>query len=256
MKAIELIKSINGDYYDTEKRFDGWIAGECEKEIKRVAVCMFPTLKVLREVAQWGADMLIPHEPTFNHGHDQFIPTPVTLAKKQIIDESGLVIYRLHDFMHAVYPDMIDKGLMDRLGIAGHFEGKDDFVLDEPISAIELAKRVEAQLGMQHVRICGSRDHKTTHLTLECGAPGSTLLETIRSGDFELIVTGELCEWNEGEYIRDWCELSGDKAAIITGHALGERAGMKCLTKSLSERYPELEFRYFECGDVYSYTHE
>ena len=86
MKAIELVKAINGEFYDKPKPFDGWIAGDKEKELQRVAVCMFPTVNVLREITDWGADMMIPHEPTFNHGHDQFIPTPVTIAKKKMVD--------------------------------------------------------------------------------------------------------------------------------------------------------------------------
>lgn len=254
MKAIELVKAINGEFYGEQKPFDGWIAGDQEKEIRRVAVCMFPTVNVLREVAAWGADMMIPHEPTFNHGHDQFVPNQVTLAKKKIVDESGLVIYRLHDFMHAAYPDMICRGFTDALGLSGHYESKKSFVLDEPISALELAERMEARMGMAHVRICGSRDHKTTRLTLDCGAPGRGLLDIIREGDFELIVVGEFCEWYEGEYIRDWGELTNEKAAVTVGHALSERDGMKYLTKELADRYPELEFRYFECGEVYTYT--
>ena len=254
MKAIELIQSINGNFYNAEKPCDRWVAGDPEKEIQRVAVCMFPTLRVLREIAEWGADLMIPHEPTFNHGFDQFIENPVTLAKKKLVEDSQLVIYRLHDFMHAENPDLIHFGLTEALGLSGCYEDKNHFVLDTPISALELAKRMEAQLGMERVRICGSLNHKATKLILACGSRGHSYLEAIRNGEFELMIIGEMCEWNEMEYIRDWAELSDDKAALVLGHAVSERDGMKYLTKKLSKEFPNVEFRYFECGDVYNYT--
>ena len=254
MKAIDLIKAINGEFLETGRRpFDGWIAGDSQKEIRRVAVCMFPTVDVLRQVTEWGADMMIPHEPTFNHGHDEFVESAVTLAKKKLVDDSGLVIYRLHDFMHAASPDLIYRGMTDALGLSGRYDG-DVFVLDEPISALTLAERMETQLGIEHVRICGSRNHLATRIRMACGDPGHGMLDMIRKGDFELIVVGEICEWYEGEYLRDWGQLTNDKAAIVTGHAVGERDGMIALTEQLSQQFKELEFRYFECGDLYTYT--
>ena len=254
MKAIDLIQEVNGEYYDAQKSCDKWVFGDPEREIRRVAVCMFPTLKVLQEITEWGADLMIPHEPTFNHGFDEIIETPVTLAKKQLVEKSGLVVYRLHDFMHAMDPDLIHLGLTEALGLSGHYEDQNHFVLDTPISALELARRMECELGMEHVRICGSRDHKATKLIVACGATGHTYLEAIRNGEFELMIVGEMCEWNEMEYVRDWAELSGDKAAVVLGHALSERDGMKYLTQKLLREFPSLEFRYFECGDIYSYT--
>ena len=254
MTALELIKAINKDFYDAEKSCDKWSAGNGEKEIRRVAVCMFPTLNVLREVTAWGADLMIPHEPTFNHPFDEFIKTPVTDAKRTLIDESGLAVYRLHDFMHAMDPDLIHLGFTESLGLSGHYADKDHFVLDTPISALELAESLESLLGMDHVRICGSRDHQAKILTLACGATGHTYLDAIRKGEFELMIVGEMCEWNEMEYIRDWSELTDDKAALVLGHALSERDGMRYLSQMLSKHFPELEFRYFDCGDVYSYT--
>ena len=254
MKAIDLIQAINGEYYHAQKACDKWVLGDPQKEIRRVAVCMFPTLRVLREVTAWGADLMIPHEPTFNHGFDEIIENPVTLAKKQLLEESGLTIYRLHDFMHAMDPDLIHSGLTGALGLSGHYEDKNHFVLDTPISAVELAERMENELGMDHIRICGSRNHKATKLIVACGATGHSYLETIRNGNFELMIVGEMCEWNEGEYIRDWAELTDDKSALFLGHALSERDGMKHLTHLLASRYPDIEFRYFECGNLFSYT--
>ena len=59
MKAIDLIQAINGEYYHAQKACDKWVLGDPQKEIRRVAVCMFPTLRVLREVTAWVHTILI-----------------------------------------------------------------------------------------------------------------------------------------------------------------------------------------------------
>ena len=253
MKAIDIINYVNGNTQVSENSCDKVIAGNVKKEVKRVGVTMFPTVRVLRELAEWGADMLVTHEPTYNHPMDVFWKDPVTNEKKRIVEESGMVIYRDHDHAHNAPLDLIYEGMIDALGLGGEFADKGTFVLKEPLSGLELAKRIEDILQIPHVRICGTRDHKTNQIKLCLGGPGS-IMNGLKKPDVELVIIGETCEWYDCEYVRDCSQMGINKTMLVLGHELSERDGMKLLTKRLEGAFPQLEIRYFESGNVYSYT--
>ena len=44
------------------------------------------------------------------------------------------------------------------------------------------------------------------------------------------------------------------KAILVLGHIGSERDGMKYAAQILKDRQPQLDVRYFECGEVYTYS--
>ena len=253
MKAIDIINYVNGNVQVSENSCDKLIAGDLQKEIKRIGVTMFPTVSVLKAVAEWGADMLIPHEPTYNHPMDIFLEDAVTNEKKRIVEDSGMVIYRNHDHAHGAELDLIYEGFIWALGLEGEFLNRGTFALKEAMTGLELAGLIEEKLRISHVRICGTRDHKTQNIKLCLGAPGS-ILGLLKKQENELVIIGETCEWYDCEYVRDCSQMGINKTMLVLGHVLSERDGMKLFTERLKQRFPELEIHYFESGDVYSYT--
>jgi len=85
------------------------------------------------------------------------------------------------------------------------------------------------------------------------GSPSGTFDE-IRSDECEIMLVGEVCEWRDCEYARDAAQLGRKKAILILGHVGSERDGMVYVTGLLSGMYPGLDVKYFESGEVYSYT--
>ena len=59
-----------------------------------------------------------------------------------------------------------------------------------------------------------------------------------------------------GEYARDAGALGFNKSIIVMGHIGSERDGMKLLAERLSKKHNSFETKYFECGEVYTYTEE
>lgn len=93
-------------------------AGSAEREVKKLATCFIATPEVIRAAADWGADLLITHEPTYydHRDYDGNIPNnPVMQAKKALLDGTGMTVYRLHDHMHAGRPDGIIAGELKKL---------------------------------------------------------------------------------------------------------------------------------------------
>lgn len=259
MKAIDLIKALSEGGHAEEITCDTIKAGSPDKELHKVAVTMFATVDTVRRAKEWGADMLIVHEPTY-YDHMEVVKeeTPVIKAKRELIEGSGITVYRYHDRMHHREIDQIPEGEIHYLGIKGKTEKTPYsasylFTSDEPITAMELAERMERDLNIAHVRIAGARDLKSTKIALCFGTPGG-VFDLLKSEQVEIVLTGEACEWMLGEYARDAAALGFNKTLIVMGHIGSERDGMRLLAEKLKKAYPVLEIQYIECGEVYTYT--
>lgn len=258
MKAIELIKELNEGAITPERTCDTVKAGNPERELSRVAVSMFATVDIVRRVKEWGADLLIVHEPTYyDHMEVINVETDVIAAKRALIEESGIVIYRYHDNMHFREVDAIAEGELHYLGLTGKLEktqysASGLFVSDTPVSALDLAERMKKDLGIAHPRIAGARDAKGTRIATCFGTPRG-VMELLQSKDIDIVLTGEVCEWKIAEYARDAAALGMNKSLIVMGHIGSERDGMRLLTERMKKKY-SFETRYFECGEVYTYA--
>ena len=237
---------------------DTWKAGNPEKEVKKVAVTMFGTPDLLKEAKAWGADMLIVHEPMYYSHGDHIAPDctdPFILAKIKAANDSGMAICRYHDHMHHHVPDMIGEGQFLAMGLAGRFEkgpyyAVNRIILDEPITVREIGKLMREKLGMAAPKMCGALDTPITRISAAFGTPGH-LNDELLSDEIELILTGESDEWSFAEKVKEAGQLGFTKAMIVMGHIGSEREGMRYLADILQNKLPELEIRYFECGEVY-----
>ncbi len=258
MKAFELFNEIIKGGEAPSKTCDTLKAGDPNKEIKKVAITMFATVDTVKKAKEWGADMLIVHEPTYYDHYEEIQELPVVAQKRKLIENSGITIYRYHDYMHGRSVDQIPEGELYYLGLKGKVEktpysASYMFTSDTPITALELANKMEKELGIKRVRIAGSRDKKSTKIALCFGTPGG-VFELLCDENVEMVLTGEACEWKLAEYARDADALGMNKTLIVMGHIGSERDGMRLLAKRISEKYTELEACYIECGEVYTYT--
>ncbi len=267
MKIKEFMQILY-DRADTDashyrKTCDTLKAGDPEKELSRIAVSMFGTPRVIREAAEWGANLLIVHEPLYYDHWD----SPETFQaqsgflreilekKKKLIEESGLTIYRYHDHPHFCPEDQICmgellySGLRGRL-IKGEHYAVNRFELEEAMPLRELVRMLECNLKIEHIRISGADDFPVRRLGLCFGTPGHIEEEL---GLNDVVLTGEICEWQHGEFVRDCAGLGLKKAILVMGHNESERDGMRLLADQIREKDP-FPVRYFESGPTYLYT--
>ncbi len=259
MKIKELINELKGFI---DKPFapgttcDTIKTGSDENEITKVAVSMFATPEVIKAAHEYGANFLIVHEPVFYNHSDTSMPYPICYEKIELINNCGLTIFRFHDHPHTMMPDMICEGQLKFSGLCGTFmKGKyyavNRFILDEPMTTLELARTLEKNLGVKHLRIAGCRDNLVKTVSCCFGTPGHLEDEF---AECDTVLTGEICEWTVGEYVRDYMQLKNDKSMIVMGHINSEKFGMKLLSEMIDDNHPELLTKYFDCGDLYSYT--
>ncbi len=258
MKIDQLITELYAlakEPVNREKTVDVIKVGNGEEEITRVGIAMFATPEVIASAAEQGVNFLIVHEPLFYTHRDTEMPYAQCFEKKRLIEQAGLTVFRFHDYAHAMLPDLIYEGQISYLGLPGRFEkGKyfavNRFILDEEMTTPELAAALEKNLGLQNMRIVGDRDHKVKTVSCCFGTPGHHFEEI---DECDTVLTGEICEWGIGEYIRDAAQMGKKKSMIVMGHNNSEKFGMKLLCDRLAVTHPELDPKFFDCGDIYTY---
>jgi putative NIF3 family GTP cyclohydrolase 1 type 2 len=217
---------------------------------------MFPSADLLHRVGEWGADLLITHEPLFYDHYDRKSPSdPIVQLKAELLLKYEFAVFRYHDYAHRWKYDMIAQGVLDQLGLSGKWvlanrPQKSLYVLDNPITPRQLAKQFAEKEGLKRIRVIGAADAECRRLSLSFGDPGVVLAELERP-EVDIVLTGEIREWKEGEYARDAAFFGKKKAIIVLGHAGSERAGMRKLAEILKKEYPGFETKYFECGEVF-----
>lgn len=243
---------------EEQNNCDKIVAGNGEKEVKKVAVSMVATPEVVRQATAWGADLLVVHEPTFYDHMEKKQDTFITAEKTKLIENSGLTIFRFHDYAHSMELDPIYEGELRRIGlpgtcVPGKYPPVHRFVLDEEMTAMELARHLETALHLKHIRIAGCTDKKGKLISCGFGMPGHAEDEL---ADCDFVLIGEIGEWNLGEMARDYAQLGYNKAFLVMTHIGSEREGMVLLAERFAQTFPEIPVQYFECGVVYSYTDE
>ena len=260
MKAENIVNWLNSFSYkeDFQKTCDTFKTGSPDVEVTKVGVAMFATPSVIKKAQEWGAELLIVHEPLFYNHYDARSNDKVECAKAKLLEESKMAVYRFHDHPHCTSPDMIAEGELKYLALDGEVEYTDTFdlvrvKLKQEISARDLAKHIEQSLNIKNVRIAGEADKPIRNISCMFGAPGG-LFDELKNDKCDVLITGEVCEWALCEYARDASEMGYTKAVLALGHAGSERAGMMHISELLGAHFKDIEVDYFECGEVYSYT--
>lgn len=260
MKANEIMERLFTLALDQEFNPNGDCckAGDPEKEVKKVAVTTFPSTDTIKAAAEWGADMLLVHEPLYYDHLDAYSTKKLQTEKRELIEKSGMNVSRFHDHAHFCPEDLIAVGMVKKMA----FDGKVEYItpgnntritLNQPMTAVEVAKQIEKNLSLRHVRICGARDLPATVITGMFGAPDK-VLEMLESDDTQIVIVGETCEWMMAEYARDAGLMGHNKTLLILGHAGSEEAGMVYISELMAEMMPSLSVKYFPSGEVYTYT--
>ena len=256
MKAYEIMDILfaMADMTGFENTCDTLKCGSADKDVKKTAVTMFPTVNVIKQAYEWGAELLIVHEPLYYNHIDKHSDDPVEVKKRELLEATGMTVYRYHDHSHIAIPDMISVGMFEALGLKGEYEYEPDglvrYHLKEEITPRDLASLMEKRLDIKHLRIAGNADIPMKILSGKFGSPGGVGRE-LRNEKSEIILVGEVCEWADCEYARDAAALGFKKAVIAMGHIPSERNGMVYIADILKEKCPCLEVKYFESGEVY-----
>ena len=256
MKSREIFELlINSAPEIWETTCDRLIAGNGEREAKRVGVCFKLTAELISVAAKKGIDTIITHEPTFGKSDMREDALPTDKKKWELLDKSGMTVYRFHDHAHLCEPDYIHAGFIRDMGleISKKYEkeslGVCRYELSKVTTAAALADRARERLGIDFPRVAGDGNAPVKTVCLGLGGVGMDQITVLERKDCDLFITGEVGEVKVLEYVRDMCFFGDKKAVLVLGHFGSEHAGMRLLADRLCEMGIDAE--YLHGGEVY-----
>jgi putative NIF3 family GTP cyclohydrolase 1 type 2 len=255
LTAAEAIHRIQQRYpHPRPDTVDTIKAGDPSTPVTGIATTFLDTMDVLREANRQGLNLVITHEPTFyNHRDDTkfFVDDPVYKEKLAFIEQHHMVVFRLHDEIHATPPDPFPVGLLAKLGWQSYTKAGDPYHITIPPTRLEdLAKDLQTRLQASTLRVEGDPNLIVTHIALAPGAAGlERQVTALRPDNIELLIAGEASEWETVEYVRDASAQGRHKALILLGHEVSEEPGMEKCAEDLRSLFPKLKVLHIVAGN-------
>jgi putative NIF3 family GTP cyclohydrolase 1 type 2 len=254
-------------------------SGDPSAPVTGIVTTFLATMEVIERAAALGANLIITHEPTY-YTHldtsDWLQGDPVYAAKVALLARHGMVVWRFHDHWHAHRPDGIFTGVIKALGWESALICPDLGLADEgykeklratgmgwgadpersslceipPVRLGDLAQLLKGRLGIAAVRVAGPADLTCRRVMLYPGSPpGQFQMLALGRDDVDVLVTGEINEWEACEYVRDANRSGRPRGLIVLGHAVSEEAGMGWLAEWLRERAPGVPVAHVPTGE-------
>ena len=230
--------------------------GGPETEVKGIATSMFCTFKVVQQAAAAGLNMIIPHEDTYWNDRDNTSVVdgdPVYAAKADFMRQHNIVVFRMHDHMHAQRPDFIYVGAARALGLESKYETAPQshrFVIPETTLGA-LAADFQKRLGLKALRAVGDPKARVSRIQLGVGYA----TPRVDGPDIDVVVSGEQQEtdgmFDSPEYVLDAAALGIPKGWIMLGHAVSEEPGMLEMAQWLRSFTPEVPVELVKGGEPF-----
>jgi putative NIF3 family GTP cyclohydrolase 1 type 2 len=239
-----------------EETVDTYKGGSGDMQVTGIATTFLATMEVLKQAKAKGLNFIITHEPTFyNHldRTEQFAGDPVVAAKQKYIKDNNLIVLRFHDHWHRTQPDGIYKGVTAKLGWEEYQKDGSQYFYEIPkMSVKKLSKQLKKRFDHSTIRVVGDIDMEVSQIGLVLGAAGSMRqIQSLQRDDVEVVIAGEVPEWETVEYIRDATSMGKKKALILLGHANSEEAGMDYCADWLKTFISEVPVEFVPAGDPF-----
>ncbi len=231
---------------------DRYKAGDPETPVKGIATSFMATLDVLERSAAAGANFVISHEPTFWNHQDiikDFSDDPVFRFKTAFIAKNNMVVWRLHDGIHAHKPDMIFVGFDKAMGWEKYRQTQEGEHYVLPATTVEaIAHRMAERLKTRSIRLIGDPQLPVTKVAMS----GHNTLDAHGAfPDCDVQILFEAWERDSFEYVRDTIASGQRKALILTAHEVGEEDGMDVFADWLRKIVTEVPIHFIRAGDRY-----
>ncbi len=230
--------------------------GDPNQPVTGIVTTFLASVAVIRRAVELGANFIITHEPTFYNHLDEVSDMggdPVYEAKRALLDDNGIVVWRFHDHWHRHEPDGIMTGVIQVLGWTDYADDTEYPRFNLPETTVgALARLLKDRLGIKTVRVVGDLTMTCSCVALMPGAPPARWQMAVLGRDaVEVLVTGEVAEWETSEYARDAVIQGRRKALIVLGHAKSEEPGIAYLVSWLQARVAGVEITHVPVGDAF-----
>lgn len=232
-------------------------AGDPTQPVKGIVTTMFATDAIIRKTIGLQANFIIAHEPTFYNHADETAwlgDDPILRYKRDLLDKHGIVVWRFHDGIHAHKPDGIRMGTMQAMGWADYYDAANPPLVTLPseLSLLDLITRFKKGLHIDNIKYIGDLSQGCSRVVLAPGAAGGRKqIGWIQQYKPDVLVCGEINEWETSEYVRDALFQGRKLALIVLGHAVSEEAGLEWLVPVLQKKIPGVPVTHLPSGDAF-----
>ena len=119
-----------------------------------------------------------------------------------------------------------------------------------PSTLSSIIDDVKQKLGIATVRYIGDLSENATKVLLLPGAAGGmNQIRAIASQKPDVVLCGEIAEWETAEYVRD-ARAKGDKLAlVVVGHVASEEPGSVFLADWLTKKIKGVKTTHVPAGN-------
>lgn len=234
-------------------------AGDASQQVTGIVTTMFATIDVIRKTAASGANFIIAHEPTFyNHADDTgwLENDEVFRFKSALLQKHKIVVWRCHDYIHAHKPDGVLTGVLAALGWQKYYDDKNPYLVTiEPATLRTVTELAKKRLNIPHVKVIGNDKQLCTRIALIPGAAGGrSQITALQKQQPDLLICGELNEWETSEYIRDLRAAGSKISLLVLGHIVSEEPGLEWLVKWLRPQLPGITVTHIPSEDAFRWA--
>ena len=262
-----------GHKIDDATTRDKILYGDPDQECTGIVTTIYASIDVIKKAHELGANFIIAHEALlWNRGDKrdwlEEAQNKTYLAKKKLLDDYNICVWRFHDYIHSGIPykdDYIDGifyGLAKVTGWENYVISEDlagaVYVECEETTPREVAEQIKKTWNISGMKAIGNMDAKVTKI-LVCGhvqegGDSNSLITRVDKEDINLLLPLELIDFTLTEYIKDSGQLGFDKAILAPGHFNLEEPGMKYIEAWIDDALKEhIDTTYVQAGDMYTY---
>jgi putative NIF3 family GTP cyclohydrolase 1 type 2 len=237
-----------------DKTTDGIKAGDLSTVVTGIAVAVTPTMDVLRRAAADGHNMFVVEEPTFyapNEAPGSRANDPVYLAKRALVDDRKLVIFRLSEHWHARRPNPAAAGLAATLGWSkAGIDGSEYLYAIPHTTVAALTAHVRDALGARALRVVGRQDMPVRTVFV---SPGTTAMPAVLTHlpRADVVISGEPREWEAVPYVLDTWSANLGKGMIAVGRVASLSPGARLAAVWVRSMVSEVPVTFIDTPDPY-----
>ncbi len=256
----DIIEQIADRYppRDRSRTRDVLQCGNADAEITGIAVVFMPTLGSLQQAVDIGANLIVAHEPLFygyGEGEEALPSHPAIRWKAEFLATHDLAVWRFHDGTHVARPDLIEAGLVRKLGWETYGLPDTQYCYRvPPVMFKDLVRHVCSALGLASVKVVGDPQMSCQRIGIRVGAPGiDAQIGLLANPDMDVLITGEVREWETCEYARDAIAAGQNKGLVVLGHAESEEPGIAYVAECIRQIAPSgIAVTYLPTGGPFS----
>lgn len=220
-------------------------AGNRDITVTGIVTSTFATVPVIKKAIEIKANFIIVHEPTFYNHQDEtewLKNDAVYQYKANLLQQNGIAVWRNHDYIHTHQPDGVKMMVVKKLGWENSFDNSSNIATLQATTLQQLINHAKQKLGIKTIRYNGDLRQPCKKVLLMPGAAGGKRqIEAIIKEQPDVLICGEIQEWETAEYVRDAIAKGQKLSLVVLGHIASEQPGAEYMVTWLNKNFPDLK---------------